>query len=80
MDRKIKKEWNGRSLKVSIEVEGAALEFVAIAKDHDGRRWSTMAFITTEDGEQNLDQWENDDVSAIEAGLLADKFEKEVCK
>jgi len=80
MDRKIKKEWNGKTLKVSIEAEGTFLEFIAFANDSEGRRWSTMAFVTTEDGEDNLDQWKNEDVSAIEAGLLADKFEKEVCK
>ena len=67
---------SGLEQKVAREVSTLS----GIAKDGEGRRWSTMAFVTTEDGEQNLDQWENEDVSAIEAGMLADKFEKEICQ
>lgn len=80
MERKISKKWDGKSLEITIDKGDDRWQFVAFAKDAKGERWETMGFYSNEEDEWNLDSWRNHDISAIEVGELADRFEKEVGK
>ena len=70
------KEWNGKTLKVTAKCsDGSFAELHAMCGV--GEMWYTYGYITTEDGEDNLDGYRAADLTAAQVGELVGRFEKE---
>jgi hypothetical protein len=70
------KKWNGKSLKVTATcANGTFAELHAMCGT--GEMWCTYGYITTEDGEDNLDGYRQAELTAAQVGELVSRFEKE---